>query len=83
MIAKRESMSGKFSLWFPLVAMLGLTWFLIWSLPGIFGGSIATLHLYQPDFAWCLIATAILAPAWAVLRLAFAYSKSRSQASAV
>lgn len=74
LIAKRESLSGKLSLWFPSVAMLGLAWFLIWPLPSIFGGSIATLQLYQPDFAWCLIATAFLAPAWAAFRLVLAYS---------
>lgn len=73
LIAKRESMSGKLSLWLPPAAMCGLSWLLIWPLPNIFGGSIATLQLYQPDFALCLIATALLAPAWAVLRLALAY----------
>ncbi|WP_108791307.1 serine hydrolase [Erythrobacter sp. Alg231-14] len=72
--AKRESVPGKMSLWFPVVAMLGLAWFVIALLPSVFGGSIATLQLYQPDFAWCLIATATLAPAWAVFRLVLAYS---------
>ena len=75
LVAKRENMGGKLSLWFPLAAMLGLAWFLIWQLPSIFGGSIATLQLYQPDFAWCLILSAILAPSWSVLRLALAYSR--------
>nr|WP_237452975.1 serine hydrolase domain-containing protein [Qipengyuania vulgaris] len=81
LIAKRDSISGKFSLWFPLVAMLGLAWFLVWPLPSIFGGSIATLQLYQPDFAWCLIASAIVAPIWAMLRLALAYSTGGRQHS--
>ncbi len=71
--AKRESTTGKLSLWIPLVAMAGLAWFLVSLLPRGFGGSIATLQLYQPDFAWCLIAAAILAPSWAVLRLILAY----------
>lgn len=71
--AKRASMQGKLSLWFPLLGMVGLAWFLIIMLPQMFGGSIATLQLYQPDFAWCLIVAAILAPAWAVHRLALAY----------
>ncbi len=75
LIAKRENMSGKFSLWLPSLAMLGLSWFLIWQLPSIFGGSIATLQLYQPDLAWCLILSAILAPAWAVLRITLAFSR--------
>lgn len=82
LVAKTESMSGKLSLWLPLFAMLALAWFMIWPLPRIFGGTIATLQLYQPDFAWCLIATAILAPIWALLRLALAYSNSRGPAQA-
>lgn len=75
--AKRASTAGKLSLWFPLVAMTALAWSLTSLLPRAFGGSIATLQLYQPDFAWCLIAAAILAPAWAVLRLTLAYFKTR------
>ncbi len=78
--AKRESKTGKLTLWFPLVAMTALAWFLISLLPQAFGGSIATLQLYQPDFAWCLIAAAILAPAWAVLRLTLAYFNNRGAA---
>lgn len=76
--AKRESVTGRLSLWLAPLAMAGLSWFLIGLLPRSFGGSIATIQLYQPDFALCLIATAILAPAWAVLRLLIAYSKSKS-----
>lgn len=72
--AKRSSMGGKFSLFFPLAAMATLAAFLILILPRMFGGSLATLQLYQPDFAWGLIATAILGPAWAVLRLVFAHT---------
>ncbi|UOR16001.1 serine hydrolase domain-containing protein [Qipengyuania aquimaris] len=74
---KRGSTQGKLSLWLPAVAMTGLAWFLMEILPQLFGGSIATLRLYQPDFALCLIAAAILAPAWAILRLALAYSGKR------
>lgn len=72
--SKRNSAAGTIGLWFPILAMLGLAWGAIVLLPQVFGGSIATLQLYQPDFAWCLIATAVIAPAWAVLRLVFAYS---------
>jgi len=78
--AKRESNFGLFSLWFPLLAMAGLAWFLIDILPRLFGGSIATIQLYQPDFAWCMIAAAILAPAWAMLRLTVAYSNGKGPA---
>ncbi len=72
--AKRKTTGGKLSLWFPVLAMIGLSWFLIVLLPQMFGGSIATLELYQPDFALCLIASAWLAPIWAALRLILAYS---------
>lgn len=78
---KRSGLAGKVSLWFPLVAMAGLAWFLISLLPRLFGGSIATLQLYQPDLAWCMIIAAIMAPAWAMLRLALAYSKTNRGAS--
>jgi len=76
--AKRESTAGKLSLWFPLLAMAGLAWFLINILPRLFGGPLGTIQLYQPDFALCLIAAAILAPAWATLRLGLAYSGGKT-----
>lgn len=72
---KRESSGGRISLWLPVLAMGGLAFFLLVYLPQMFGGSIATLRIYQPDFALCLIATAILAPAWAILRLVLAHSR--------
>lgn len=78
--AKRESAAGRLSLWFPLVGMVALAWVLLKVVPGLFGGSIATMQLYQPDFAWCLIAAAILAPAWAVQRLALAYMREPGRA---
>ena len=71
--AKRGSMAGQFSLWFPLAAMAALAVFLILILPQMFGGTLATLQLYQPDFALGLLAAAILGSAWAALRLALAY----------
>ena len=74
MRAKRETNAGRLSLWFPVLAMIGLAWFLIVLLPQMFGGSIATLELYQPDFALCLIASAWLAPIWAAFRLILAHS---------
>jgi len=73
--AKRESGAGRFSLWFPLVITVGLAWFLLQVLPGFFGGSFATIQLFQPDFALCLVATAAAGLAWAVLRLGLAYGQ--------
>lgn len=71
--AKRANTSGQFSLWFPLVAMLALAFILIAVIPQMFGGSIATILLYQPDFGAGMVAAAVLAPVWAVFRLALAY----------
>lgn len=71
---KKQSRVGLFGLWFPLAAMVGLAWFLTGVLPRFFGGSFATVQLYQPDFALCIVAAATLAVAWAVLRLVLAYS---------
>ena len=71
--AKKDSRLGLIGLWFPMLAMCGLAWFLISILPRLFGGSIATIQLYQPDFALCMIAAAILSVVWAILRLALAY----------
>lgn len=70
---KLANVAGMLALWSPLLAMGGLAWFVVVMLPKLFGGSLATLQLYQPDFAWCIIATAILAPAWAIFRLLLAY----------
>ncbi|WP_164931230.1 serine hydrolase [Erythrobacter sp. HKB08] len=77
---KRESLAGKLGIWLPLPAMTALAVFLLEYLPRLFGGSIATLQLYQPDFAMCLIAAAILAPAWALLRVILAHSPARAPA---
>lgn len=71
--AKRSGVRGQLGLWLPAIAMLGLAWFLLFILPRMFGGSLATLQLFQPDFAWGLISASILGPAWALFRLALAY----------
>lgn len=81
--AKRGSTAGKFSLWFPVLAMFVLAWVFISILPAMFGGSLATIQLYQPDFAWCLIAAAVLAPLWALLRVVMAYTGGEKAVSAV
>lgn len=76
--AKRTNTAGLFSLWFPLAAMIVLAFVLIAVIPQMFGGSIATILLYQPDFGAGMIAAGVLAPVWAVFRLALAYLPSRS-----
>ena len=67
-------MSGLLSLWFPLVATGVMAGVLIILVPRMFGGSIGTLLLYVPDFAFAMVATAIFGPLWAVFRLFMAYS---------
>ncbi len=64
---------GLFSLWFPLFAMFALAGVLMIVIPRMFGGSIDTLLLYQPDFARGMVAAAITAPIWAIFRLVVAY----------
>ncbi len=71
--AKRSSRFGMFSLWFPLVAMAAVAWMCVAVIPQLFGISLSTLALYQPDMALLLQATAVLGLAWAVVRLAVAY----------
>lgn len=71
--AKRESKAGRMSLWFPLVSTCAVGLVLVLLVPKLFGGSLATLRLFQPDFAMAMIAAAILGPVWALVRLAVAY----------
>ncbi len=72
---KRESRFGLFSLWFPLIAMGGLAWFLVVVMPRLFGVSLATLRVYQPDFVLFVVATAVSGLAWALLRLVLAHTR--------
>ena len=64
---------GIFSLWFPLLVSLALAWICLWLIPQLFGVSMRTFRLYQPDFSLLLIATAATAILWAVFRLAVYY----------
>ena len=73
-IRAKSGALGLFSLWFPVLAMFTLAGVLMILIPGIFGGSMSTLLLYQPDFARAMIAAAIAGPLWAVFRLVVAYS---------
>ena len=75
--AKRTSRGGQFSLWLPLFAMAAVGWVCVSMIPALFGVSLSTLRLYQPDMALLLQATAVLGVLWAVARLGIAYS-SRS-----
>ena len=65
---------GLFSLWFPLLTTLGMAWTFFYLIPQLFGVSIGTLRLFQPDLALTLVATAATGVMWAVFRLGVAYS---------
>lgn len=74
----KSGVSGALSLWFPLLMTLVLAWVCVQLIPGLFGVSIKTLSLYQPDFVIALIATAVTGLIWATLRLGVFYG-GRSQ----
>lgn len=66
---------GLFSLWFPLFSTIVVAWALLYLVPRLFGASMATLRLFQPDLALVMVATAVTAVAWAIFRLALAYGR--------
>lgn len=72
--AKTGSLAGRFSLWFPLASTLAMAAALLWVIPPLFGGSMATLRLFQPDLALAMTASAVTGVAWALFRLAVAYA---------
>ena len=65
---------GLFSLWFPLLTTLVMAWTFFYLIPQLFGVSIGTLRLFQPDLALTMLATAATGVMWAVFRLGVAYS---------
>ena len=73
---------GRFSLWFPLLTTLGIVWVVFFLLPTLFGLSIGTLCLFQPDLGLVLIASAATGVSWAVFRLALAYTGKPAPAPA-
>ncbi|WP_202391299.1 serine hydrolase domain-containing protein [Allopontixanthobacter sediminis] len=72
-LAAKSGVLGLFSLWLPLVAMFVLAGVLMFVVPNLFGGSLGTLLLYQPDFTTAMVSAAITAPLWATFRLVVAY----------
>ena len=70
----KSGVAGLFSLWFPLLAMAAMAAVLTILVPRMFGGSLGTLLLYQPDFARAMEVAALLGPLWAIFRLCVAYS---------
>ncbi|MGV8965521.1 MAG: serine hydrolase domain-containing protein [Cellulomonas sp.] len=78
--AKASGLAGRFSLWFPLLTTLVAAGFILVLVPRLFGVPLATLSLFQPDFALVLIATAVTGVLWAVFRLGVAYTGRSSPA---
>jgi CubicO group peptidase (beta-lactamase class C family) len=70
---------GLFSLWFPLLTTLATAWVLLSLIPRLFGGSMGTLRLFQPDLALTMVATAATGVLWAVFRLGVAYGSRPRQ----
>lgn len=69
--------SGLFSLWFPLLTTLGMAWTFFYLIPHLFGVSIGTLRLFQPDLALTMAANVVTGVMWAFFRLGVAYSGAR------
>ena len=73
--AKSQSgISGRFSLWFPLLTTIAAAWAIFFLVPKVGGAPIGTIRLFAPDFGWALIATAVTGVLWAVFRLGVAYT---------
>ncbi len=73
--AKAESgVSGRFSLWFPLLTTVIAAWVILSLMPGLLGSPLGTISLFQPDLGMALVATAVTGVLWAVFRLIVGYS---------
>jgi len=81
-LAAKSGVFGLFSLWFPVVAMGVMAWMLAVQIPQWFGGNLATMQLFQPDFGWAMLLSAILGPVWAIARLATAYRAKSTRVGA-
>ncbi len=79
-IRGKSGVGGRFSLWFPLLTTLAAAWVILVLVPGLSGSPLPNLVQFQPDFVLVLIATAVMGVAWAVFRLAVAYT-GRSKAA--
>ena len=70
----RSGISGRFSLWFPLLTTLVAAWAIFTLVPRVGGAPIGTIRLFAPDLGLALIATAVTGVLWAVFRLGVAYT---------
>ncbi len=78
-VRAKSGVAGLFSLWFPMFTTVVAAWVLMWLMPRLFGTSLGSLALFQPDLVILLIAAGLLGVLWAVFRLGVAYTgKPRS-----
>ncbi|MGB7979694.1 MAG: serine hydrolase domain-containing protein [Candidatus Nanopelagicales bacterium] len=70
----KSGISGRFSLWFPLLTTLVAAWAIFVLVPRVGGAPIGTIRLFAPDFGLALIATAVTGVLWAVFRLVVGYT---------
>jgi CubicO group peptidase (beta-lactamase class C family) len=78
-VRAKSGVAGLFSLWFPMFTTVVAAWVLMWLTPRLFGTSLSSLALFQPDLVLLLIASGLLGVLWAVFRLGVAYTgKPRS-----
>ncbi len=65
---------GLFSLWFPLLTTIVAAWAIFGLVPTVAGASLGTIILFQPDFGWALVTSAVAGVLWAMFRLGVAYT---------
>ena len=70
----QAGISGRFSLWFPLLTTGIAAWAIFILVPRVGGAPISTIRLFAPDFGLALTATAVTGVLWAGFRLAVAYT---------
>ncbi|MGB3685454.1 MAG: serine hydrolase domain-containing protein [Ornithinimicrobium sp.] len=80
-IRAKSGISGRFSLWFPLLTTLIAAWVVLRLVPNLFGAPLGTIRLFQPDLGLALIATAATGVLWATFRLAVAHTGRSGQTS--
>ena len=73
--------SGRFSLWFPLLTTVVAAWVILFLMPSLLGAPLGTIRLFQPDMGVALIATAVTGVLWAVFRLGVAYTGGSERAA--
>lgn len=73
-IRAKSGVSGRFSLWFPLITTLAAAGVILGLVPRLFGSPLTHLSLFLPDVVLALVATAVTGVLWAVFRLGVAYT---------